>query len=505
MLFNSYLFILVFLPITLGVYVIIVRQGWRKRSFDWLVVASIFFYGWWKWSNVPLLLGSLLFNYTIGTWLGKLNPGHRARVLLTFGLAGNLLFLGYFKYANFFIDNANAVLGLKWGFTHVVLPLGISFITFQKIAYLVDSYQGLTRGYGFRDFCLFVSFFPQLIAGPIVHHSELMPQFRRPTAGPDWEDWGVGATLFVIGLGKKVLVADPFAAFATPVFGAAHAGMTPSFAEAWIGTLAYAMQIYFDFSGYSDMAIGLGRLFGIRLPLNFNSPYKAENIADFWRRWHMTLSRFLRDYLYIPLGGNRKGPRRRYVNLLVTMLLGGLWHGAGWTFVVWGGLHGLYLSLFHGWHDWRARTGRASATPSTGGVWAGRVVTFFVVLVAWVFFRADNFRSAMTILGSMAGAHGFSFRAEGINVNLAEATKMVVIFLGVVWFFPNSHEVLASHKPALEYAAEPPKVSLAPTPAWLGRWLTWRPNLLWALVLAALMVCGVLNLSRPTEFIYWQF
>ncbi len=261
MLFSSYLFILVFLPITLGVYVLIIRRGWRKQSFDWLVLASLFFYGWWKWSNVPLLLGSLVFNYAVGTWLGKVTPGWRARALLTVGLAANLLFLGYFKYANFFVENANTLLGLHWTITHVVLPLGISFYTFQKIGYRVDSYHGLTRGYGFRDFCLFVSFFPQLIAGPIVHHSELMPQFRRKDSGPSWQDWGVGTTLFVIGLAKKVLVADPFAGFASPVFDAAAHGMAPGFAAAWIGTLASTMQIYFDFSGYSDMAIGLARLF----------------------------------------------------------------------------------------------------------------------------------------------------------------------------------------------------------------------------------------------------
>lgn len=505
MLFNSYLFILVYLPITLGVYVFIVRRGWRKQSFDWLVLASIFFYGWWKWSNVPLLLGSLLFNYAVGTWLGKVTPGRRAKALLAFGLAGNLLFLGYFKYANFFIDTANNVLGLHWGFTHVLLPLGISFITFQKIAYLVDSYKGLTRGYGFRDFCLFVSFFPQLIAGPIVHHSELMPQFRRPNAGPDWEDWGVGATMFVIGLGKKVLIADPFAGFANPIFNAAQKGTEVTFGAAWIAMLTYGMQIYFDFSGYSDMAIGLGRLFGIRLPLNFNSPYKATDIADFWHRWHMTLSRFLRDYLYFSLGGNRKGPRRRYVNLMLTMVLGGLWHGAGWSFVVWGALHGTYLSVFHAFHDWRKRTGRARPVPTAAGRWAGRLLTFLLVLIAWAFFRADSFGSAMRLLGSMAGVHGFTFGAGGLNVNLVEATKMVAIFLFVVWFFPNSHEILAAHKPALEYDQDPPRVSLAPTLPWLGRLLKWQPNLLWALILAALMVCGILNLSRPTEFIYWQF
>jgi len=505
MLFNSYLFILVYLPITLGVYLCIVRRGWRKQSFDWLVLASIFFYGWWKWTNVPLLLGSLLFNYAIGTWLGKLPPGHRARVLLGFGLTGNLLFLGYFKYANFFIDNANGLFHLGWAFTHIILPLGISFITFQKIAYLVDSYKGLTRGYGFRDFCLFVSFFPQLIAGPIVHHSELMPQFRRKDSGPNWEDFSVGATLFVIGLVKKVLVADPFAAYANLVFNSAGSSVVPTFAAAWLGTLAYTMQIYFDFSGYTDMAIGLGRLFGIRLPLNFNSPYKATNIADFWRRWHMTLSRFLRDYLYIPLGGNRKGPRRRYVNLMLTMLLGGLWHGAGWTFVAWGALHGLYLSIFHAWHERRERAGLGHSTPSLGGLWAGRLVTFLAVIVAWVFFRAENFRAALRILGAMAGVHGLSFRAGDLNLNLAEATKWIVAFLAVVWFCPNSHELLKSHQPALEYAQDPPKVSLAPTPLRLGRLLTWQPNLVWALLLAALMVAGVLNMSRPTDFIYWQF
>jgi alginate O-acetyltransferase complex protein AlgI len=505
MLFSSYLFILVFLPVTLTVYLLVIRRGWRKQSFDWLVLASLFFYGWWKWSNLPLLLGSLLFNYAAGTWLCKMQPGWRAKAVLAFGLAANLLFLGYFKYANFFIDTANTLAGLGWTFTHVILPLGISFYTFQKIAYLVDSYNGLTRGYGFRDFCLFVSFFPQLIAGPIVHHSEVMPQFRRKDSGPDWHDWAVGVTLFVIGLGKKVLIADPFARYASPVFNAARDGAAPGFAVAWLGVLAYAMQIYFDFSGYTDMAIGLARLFGIRLPLNFNSPYKAVNIADFWRRWHMTLSRFLRDYLYIPLGGNRKGSARRYLNLMLTMLLGGLWHGAGWTFVIWGGLHGFYLSLCHGWHAWRQRNGRLPAAPGTVGLWAGRLLTFLAVLAAWVFFRADNFASAVTLLVSMLGGHGFSTDTAALGFKLASAAKRVAVFLVVVWWFPNSHEILAGLKPALEYALEPPRVDLAPTPRWLGRWLTWRPTVPWALLLLALMVWVVLNLSQPSEFIYWQF
>lgn len=510
MLFNSYLFILVFLPVCLGVYLILVRRGWRKQSFDWLVLASFFFYAWWKLSNLPLLLGSLLFNYAAGTWLGKLPPGRRAKGLLAFGVAANLLFLGYFKYANFFLDNVNNLFGTRWTFVEVLLPLGISFITFQKIAYLVDSYQGLTRGYGFRDFCLFVSFFPQLIAGPIVHHSELMPQFREKSSGPRWEDFAVGITLFAIGLAKKVLVADMFAAYASPMFAAARQGTDPGFGAAWAGVLAYTMQIYFDFSAYSDMALGVGRLFGIHLPLNFNSPYKATNIADFWHRWHMTLSRFLRDYLYIPLGGNRKGPVRRYVNLLATMLLGGLWHGAGWTFVMWGALHGLYLCMYHAWNAWRTRTGRVPPEGPAGegyraaaGVWLARGLTFFAVVLAWVFFRAENFPSAIRILESMVGLHGFS---SGIpDLDVLKATRRIVLFLAVVWLMPNSHEILAVYKPALEYIRVPRKVCLAPTPRWLGSLLAWRPGWPWAVGAAALMVWSMLNLFRPSEFIYWQF
>ena len=504
MLFNSYPFILLYLPVTLIVFVALRQRGLMKWTFDWLVVASLFFYGWWKWSNLPLLLGSLLFNYAMGTWLSRLDKRRPARAVLTVGLTANLLFLGYFKYANFFIDNANTFFGAHWGFTHIVLPLGISFYTFQKIAYLVDSYGGLTRGYGFRDFCLFVSFFPQLIAGPIVHHSEMMPQFKKETKqGVDWLDINVGMTLFVIGLAKKVLIADQFARWASPVFNVAQTGVAPGFAASWVGAVAYSIQIYFDFSGYSDMAIGLGRMFGIKLPLNFNSPYKATNIADFWRRWHMTLSRLLRDYLYIPLGGNRLGTTRRYVNLMTTMLIGGLWHGAGWTFVFWGGLHGLYLSLYHGWTEWRKHRGLATAPATATGIWFGRVITFLAVLVSWVFFRATTTDGAFKILESMFGAHGFSFASK--DIPLSTAAWACAVILPAAWIFPNSHEMLARFQPALEYMAGPSKVGLAPTPAWLGNRLQWQPTVGWALWMALLMIISMLCLSRPSEFIYWQF
>jgi D-alanyl-lipoteichoic acid acyltransferase DltB (MBOAT superfamily) len=285
------------------------------------------------------------------------------------------------------------------------------------------------------------------------------------------------------------------------MFSAAGSDTPPGFAAAWLGLLAYSMQIYFDFSAYSDMTLGLGRLFGIRLPMNFNSPYKATNIVDFWRRWHMTLSRFLRDYLYIPLGGNRKGPQRRYVNLMITRVLGGLWHGAGWNFAIWGALHGLYLLVHHAWRAWRQE--KEPILSASLGRWIGRLVTFYSVLVAWVFFRAESLDAALKILSAMAACDGFSLAEAGFD--LSEAVRWTLVFVLVVWIFPSSHEMLAAHQPTLEYQQGTAERSLAPTPGWLRRRLTWRPNIWWALLLAALFAWTILNLSRPSEFIYWQF
>jgi len=264
-----------------------------------------------------------------------------------------------------------------------VLPLGISFFTFQKIALLADAYEGKIQSLNFLDYALFVLFFPQLIAGPIVHHSEAMSQFQ--TRGPVQASViAMGLTIFAIGLANKVLLADSLAVYATPQFDAAAAGAPLSFLAAWSGALAYTLQLYFDFSGYTDMAIGAALLFGVRLPLNFNSPYKARNIIDFWRRWHMTLSRFLRDYLYIPLGGNRHGKLSRYLNLFITMLFGGLWHGAGWTFIFWGALHGFYLAINHGWEALLARFGAGDVNPGGARRLGAQVVTFLAVVVGWV-------------------------------------------------------------------------------------------------------------------------
>ena len=505
MLFNSYPFIFFFLPVTLAVFIALRSRGKAVWTFNWLVAASLFFYGWGRWSNLWLIGGSLVFNYVVGTQLGRMATGKRkTRGVMALGIAANLGFLGYFKYADFFVNNVNAVFGTHWPMLHVVLPLGISFYTFQAITYVVDSGNGLTRGYNFRDFCLFITFFPQLIVGPIVHHSEMMPQFRAGNQQkPEWTDFSVGISMFVIGLAKKALIADQFARWVSPVFDGAHAGKSPEFAAAWIAVVGYAIQVYFDFSGYSDMATGLARLFGIKLPLNFNSPYKAQNIAEFWRRWHMTLSRLLRDYLYIPLGGNRCSKPRRYFNLMTTMLISGLWHGAGWPFVIMGGLQGLYLSIHQVWVGWRKRHGYADAPPTQFGMWSARLLTFFGLILSFVFFRAASFSAAIKVHASMFGFNGFSFASNEVPLGLAAAACTVMML--VVWFFPNSHEMLARYQPALEYTAGPSHVAHAPTPQWLNRRLEWQPNLAWALWLTVLMVVSIIFLSRPTEFIYWQF
>jgi len=330
----------------------------------------------------------MIFNYYIGKRLIKLQ--HTAtKVLLGVGIFFNLALLGYFKYSDFFIMNFNTMTGSDIGLLYLALPLAISFYTFQQIAYLVDSYRGETKEYDFLTYALFVTFFPQLIAGPIVHHSEMMPQFtKKENKIFNHFNIALGLFIFSMGLFKKVVIADTFAMWATKGFDVAP---TLNMIEAWITSLSYTFQLYFDFSGYTDMAIGAALLFNIKLPNNFFSPYKATNIQDFWRRWHITLSRFLKDYIYIPLGGNRKGEIRTYTNLFTTFVLGGIWHGAGWTFVLWGILHGLALVLHRAWQKLGFKMYSVFA-------W---FITFNFINIAWVFFRATNFESAIKVLKGM--------------------------------------------------------------------------------------------------------
>ena len=447
MLFNSNVFVFAFLPVTLIGFFLIGSQDWRRAAMAWLVLASMFFYGWFRWQYLLLFAVLVLFNYYYGIKLAhERRRGRASRVSLAAGLAVNLLVLAYFKYANFFIANTNWAFGSHFSPLNIILPLGISFFTFQKIAYLVDAYRGEAEEYSLLDFSLFVMYFPQLIAGPIVHHKEMIPQFRRAAIlRPSATDLATGLTLFTIGLVKKILIADTVVRWSDPVFAAAQAGGAPSLTEAWTGAIAFSFQIYFDFSGYTDMALGLALMIGIRLPLNFNSPYKATNIIDFWRRWHMTLSRFLRDYVYFPLGGNRRGKPRRYLNLMATMLLGGLWHGAAWTFVAWGGLHGLYLIVNHAWRALR-RGG-----PEDAGVveaWASQIVTFLAVVVAWVFFRAEGFAAAFRMVNGMIGMNGITAPQQTLS-HLAE----LLILLVMVWMLPNSQELLVRFRPTLSAVA----------------------------------------------------
>src|SRR4051812_29405777 len=405
MLFNSYPFIFVFLPIALAGYFWLGRSG-NLAPVVWLALASLAFYSVSNWQFVGLLLASVAFNYFIGWLLIAKQLGATTRfAVLTGGVAGDLVVLGTFKYAGFVAVNLNAM--LSTGFVvNILLPVGISFYTFTQIAFLVDAYRGHVARYALPHYALFVTYFPHLIAGPILHHKDMIPQFENERSKrPDPHLMLCGVIIFAIGLFKKTCLADSIQPLVASAFGG---GAQPSFDQAWIGALAYTFQLYFDFSGYSDMAIGISLMFGIFLPLNFNSPYKATSIVEFWRRWHMTLSQFLRDYLYIPLGGNRRGRALRYLNLMITMLLGGLWHGASWTFVAWGGLHGLYLVLNHAWRGVRAHFGAAPAAPSAASRVAGVAVTFVAVVVAWVLFRAASFGAAQSMLAGMFGLNGIA-------------------------------------------------------------------------------------------------
>ena len=394
MLFNSYEFIFAFLPITFLVYFYLLNKKLIIGAKGFLVFASIFFYSWWNIIYLPIILCSMLFNYVIGNSLNE-NHDYKIKInkkkLLTIGILGNLSLLGYFKYSDFFIKNANFLLDTNIELLELALPLAISFFTFQQIAYLIDSYRNETAEYDFLNYALFVTFFPQLIAGPIVHHKEMMPQFTSKwNFTKKYKNISLGIFIFSIGLFKKVVIADAFSVWATNGFDKAQ---TLNFIEAWVTSLSYTFQLYFDFSGYTDMAIGLALLFNIKLPINFNSPYKATNIQDFWRRWHITLSKFLRDYIYIPLGGNRRGNFRTYNNLIATFILGGLWHGAGWTFIFWGFLHGIALVVHKVWQTFGFKMNDVFA-------W---IITFNFINIAWIFFRATNWDDAIKVLKGMFG------------------------------------------------------------------------------------------------------
>lgn len=476
MLFNSYEFIFFFLPITFGIYFWLNKKRLTSASKAWIVFASLFFYSWWNVIYLPLILGSILFNFTIGSSITHINNAHRSKkrfsagTVLTFGVIANVFLLIYFKYMDFFITNANVIAGAHMDLMHTVLPLGISFFTFTQIAYLVDAYRNEVKEMDYLNYTLFVTFFPHLLAGPILHHKEMMPQFddvRNKVFNT--KNIAAGLYLFAIGLFKKVVIADTFVLWVSYGYGNAD---SLSVITAWATSLSYTFQLYFDFSGYTDMALAVALLFNIKLPINFNSPYKALNIQDFWRRWHMTLSRFLRDYIYIPLGGNRKGELHTYANLFAVFLVGGLWHGASWMFVIWGALHGIAIVLHRLWQQMGLKMNALLA-------W---FITFNFINITWIFFRAQEWDDAVNVLYGMFGLNGmedFSQLLEFGELSTMSLFTMVIVFLiGFSSFFTkNSNQMVNS-------------LRLTNTSMLFGVFL---------------MCVGILHLNKISTFLYFNF
>ncbi|WP_066152011.1 MBOAT family O-acyltransferase [Aliarcobacter cryaerophilus] len=485
MLFNSYEFIFLFLPITFLIYFYLLNQRLILGAKIFLVIASLFFYGYWNFSYVPLILLSIFVNYSVG--LSLVNPEKiklSSKSILIFGILFNVGLLGYFKYTDFLLENFNGIFGSNIPLPHIILPLGISFFTFTQIAFLVDAYRKEAKEYSLVNYMLFVTYFPHLLAGPILHHKEMMPQFAsKYNWVKNYRNIALGLFIFSIGLFKKVVIADTFAPWATAGFDTAT---TLNLIEAWATSLSYTFQLYFDFSGYCDMAIGISLMFNIKLPINFNSPYKALNIQDFWRRWHMTLSRFLRDYIYIPLGGNRKGEFRTYTNLLATFLIGGLWHGAGWTFIIWGALHGIALAIHRFWQSLGFKMNKILA-------W---FITFNFINITWIFFRAKDFDSAIKVLGSMFSLDNvvlpekyFKFLAEynevyfrfgtvyGDILGKDNTTVFILVGFTLVLAFKNSMEKM----------------------------IKFKPNYLNLLLTFSFIIYSIFQLNKISEFLYFNF
>lgn len=487
MLFNSYPFLFLFLPVVFaGYFAFLHFQKVRVATF-WLVLASLFFYAFWNPAYLPLLLVSLGFNYFIGSYLARSESRYRKGVL-ALGILGNVFLLAYFKYTDFFLGSLNNIFDAGFSLPGILLPLAISFFTFQQIAYLVDSYRGLTKEYSFLNYSLFVTFFPQLIAGPIVHHREMMPQFESAQErNINYRNIATGLFILSVGLCKKVLIADTLAVWANAGFGS---DVPLSFFEAWSTALAYTFQLYFDFSGYTDMAIGAALLFNIRLPLNFNGPYRAKNIQEFWRRWHITLTNFLRDYVYIPLGGNRAGIVRRYFNVFAVFLIGGLWHGAAWTFVAWGALHGTAMAIYGMW----SKLGVSLPTIVSWGT------TFVFVVFSWVMFRAESFADAFSLWKGMLGFNGISIpgMAESFLLSLSPPLQfngflptvwpvygmplsiVLLVYIGLfalIFTLPNTHTIATRFRPTVLYFAS---------------------------TVVGFLVC-IYFMGRVSEFIYFNF
>lgn len=533
MLFNSYEFIFGFLPIVAVVFFLLGAKS-KRSALVWLSLASLFFYAWWRPTNLLIIVPSICANFLFARLIMRLNHSPRrfwSNIVLALGIAFDIGILGYFKYANFFVEVANDIAGTSFVLYQIILPLGISFITFQKIAFLIDVHGRRVDSVSFQEFVLFVLFFPQLIAGPIVHFREMMPQFRRLPCARNDSDLAVGVTLFFIGLFKKVVLADGIAPSVSLIFEHASSGSTLSFFSAWMGAIGFTLQIYFDFSGYTDMAMGAARLFGIRLPPNFDSPLRATNIIDFWSRWHITLTRFLTAYVYNPLSillarRRHRSERSRTVSAristflqvlavptLFTMLLSGLWHGAGYLFVLWGLTHGLFLILNHAWRSF------GPTYESKVSVFAMFVLTSLCIVASMVLFRSPTMLTAARMFEGMLGLNGISLPESviqmagpfaqwmtsagvsvGLEIDLPFKTLSVwlVGLTTIALVFPNSLEILRAHQPAVGWRENG-------TPSSLKTSIVWTYSLFWSVTIALIAVTGILQIQGESEFLYWQF
>jgi alginate O-acetyltransferase complex protein AlgI len=542
MLFNSYPFLFVFLPLAfMGTFVLGAFS--RSLAIFWLGAASMVFYGFWDSKFVLLLLGSIVGNYCFGRWLefaqqrGQENNPTVGRILFA-AILLNLLVLGYFKYCNFFIGAFVGAFGHEFVPFNIILPLGISFFTFTQIGFLVDVSRGLTSEASLTRYLLFVTYFPHLIAGPLLHHKQVMPQFMQADAFRiNTQNISVGLTIFILALAKKIFLADSFSEIVDPIYGSVNAGHQPMLAEAWVAALSYPLQLYFDFSAYSEMAIGLSLIFNVRLPLNFNSPFKATSVIDFWQRWHMSLTKYIYEYLYTPitLALMRKGlGRSKFVENFYTVILPtfitfaiiGLWHGANWTFVVFGVVHGLFMVINYQWASFRKKMGWRN----TGHFYklSACLLTYLAVVCATVFFRADTVGAAITILKGMVGSNGLSFPLtlqpwvtsvlpdswinahvvfEGVIPNSAFVLNplfaLMLITLGqaIVWTLPNLHQIMNQYNIVVEDMAR----KTLPTSA-TGSW-SWHPTTVSAIIIGITLFAVVLTMAtnRPSTFLYYQF
>jgi len=488
MLFNSYYFIFLFLPAVFLGFFCIDRKHLFSMKALWCIAASVFFYSFWNVENLPFIALSIAINYTASILTRRTLVARRidwAKSVLFVGIALNVGILVYFKYCAFFVGILNDIFNVSYKFQNKELPLGISFFTFQQIIYLVDIYKNRIEQVDIKNYVLCVCFFPHLIAGPIIRYQHLLPQLTDPAVfrvRPAALATGLG--FFILGLAKKVLLADTLAPLADPVFASVASGpVSPG--DAWFAALAYTMQLYFDFAGYSDMAVGLGLLFGIELPVNFNSPYKATGPIDFWRRWHISLSTFLRDYLYIPLGGSRAGRCRQYANLLVTMLIGGLWHGAGWNFILWGALHGVGLVANHLWRGLGSREQRARWLPA----YLSRILTFLFIVWGWVLFRAGDM---VSVRGMYRAMLGFGDGAGLTNWPLK--TLVLGIALTIAWFCPNTQDMLGRYRSLTERYSLP-RFSV----------FSWKLDLRWAWVFSCVFLASMACMSGHDKFLYFNF